>query len=121
MAFHICTTRNFVASHRLRLYDGSLEPLHQHNWLVGVTVSAAQLDRIGVVMDFHYLQRLLDQVIGPWNNQSLNDVPALAALNPSTENVAFCIARELEFPKGIKLLSVQVWETSDSSATWLTD
>ena len=52
------TTRSFSAAHQLRLYDGSLEPLHGHNWQVKVTVVAAKLDSIGVVMDFHELERV---------------------------------------------------------------
>ena len=41
MPFEITTTRTFAAAHQLRLYDGSLEPLHGHNWRVQVTVCAA--------------------------------------------------------------------------------
>ena len=37
MAFEITTTRHFSASHQLVLYDGTLEPLHGHNWQVRVT------------------------------------------------------------------------------------
>ena len=45
MSFEITTTRQFSASHQLRLYDGSLEPLHGHNWQVKVTVAADSLIR----------------------------------------------------------------------------
>jgi 6-pyruvoyltetrahydropterin/6-carboxytetrahydropterin synthase len=37
MPFDITATRTFSAAHQLRLYDGSLEPLHGHNWVVRVT------------------------------------------------------------------------------------
>jgi hypothetical protein len=35
--FQISTTREFAAAHALRVYDGSLEPVHGHNWRVRVT------------------------------------------------------------------------------------
>src|SRR3712207_6821545 len=100
MPFEITTTRHFSAAHQLRLYDGSLEPLHGHNWRVKVTVSASQLDPIGVVMDFHELGRLVDAVVVPMHNRHLNDLPAFAAgdpggLNPSAENVALHVGRSL--------------------------
>lgn len=118
MPFEIAVTRSFSAAHQLRLYDGALEPLHGHNWQVRVTVGADRLDSIGVVMDFHDLQRLLDGIVGPMHNRHLNELEGFAELNPSAENVAVWIARSLSLPRGVALLEVQVWETADCSATF---
>jgi 6-pyruvoyltetrahydropterin/6-carboxytetrahydropterin synthase len=121
MAFLIRTTRSFSAAHQLRLYDGSLEPLHGHNWRVEVTVSAAKLDSIGVVMDFHELERLVDQIIAPMHNKLLNELSAFGTLNPSAENVALHIGQALRLPAGIRLEEVQVWETVENSAIYRSD
>jgi len=43
MPFEISTVRRFSASDQLRLYDGSLEPLHGHEWVVKVTAAAQKL------------------------------------------------------------------------------
>ena len=119
MGFEISTTRVFSAAHALRLYDGSLEPVHGHNWRVKVTVSSPKLDAIGVVMDFHELERLVDEVIRPMHNRHLNEVaPFAAGLNPSAENVAAHVARALRLPHGIALNSVEVWETHECSAVY---
>ena len=118
MAFEISTTRRFSAAHQLRLYDGSLEPLHGHNWRVCVTVLAPRLDSIGVVMDFHELERLLDAIIVPMHNRHLNELPSFGELNPSAENVAFHIGRSLRLPAQAALQSVQVWETDENSAIY---
>src|SRR4051794_20203496 len=91
MSFEIRVTRHFSAAHQLCLYDGSLEPLHGHNWQIRVTVSAKKLDSIGVVMDFHELERLVDQIISPMHNRNLNDLSPFASINPSAENVALHI------------------------------
>ena len=119
MPFQLTTTREFAAAHQLRLYDGSLEPLHGHNWRVKATVAAERLDPIGVVMDFHELERLVDAIIAPWHNHHLNEAGAFAELNPSTENVALVIGRTLKLPEGVWLLSVEVWETPANSAIYL--
>ena len=119
MPFEITTTRTFSAAHQLRLYDGSLEPLHGHNWRVRVTVGAGRLDSIGVVMDFHELERLLDAVLAPLHNRHLNEVaPFTQELNPSAENVALHVGRSLRLANGVRLVSVEVWETDNNSATY---
>ena len=121
-SYEITTTRHFAAAHQLRLYDGSLEPLHGHNWRVTVTVAAAALDPIGVVMDFHALERLVDDVIGPLHNTHLNDAPAFdesrGGLNPTAEHVALHVARSLALPGAVRLLSIEVWETPENSARY---
>src|SRR3954452_7809971 len=103
MPFDITTARTFSAAHQLRLYDGTLEPLHGHNWVVRVTVSAEKLDAIGVVMDFHELERLLDAIVSPLHNTHLNDLAAFKTLNPSTENVALHVGRSLSLPANVRL------------------
>jgi 6-pyruvoyltetrahydropterin/6-carboxytetrahydropterin synthase len=119
MPFQISTTREFAAAHQLRLYDGSLEPLHGHNWRARVTVHAPSLDSIGVVMDFHELERLVDAIVIPWHNRHLNEVPAFQTLNPSAENVALAIGTHLRLPRSVSLLSVEVWETAVNRAVYL--
>jgi len=119
--FEITAERGFSASHQLKLYDGTLEPLHGHNWRVRVTVSAEKLDPIGVVMDFHELQRLLNAVVGPLHNSHLNDQAAFGSANPSAENVAVHVARELKLPKDVRLRKVEVWETAENCAIYRAD
>ena len=116
MRFEITAMREFSAAHQLRLYDGSLEPLHGHNWRVRITAAAPKLDSIGVVMDFHELERLLDQIIAPLHNTHLNQLDSFAAANPSAENVAVHIADKLKLPKGVALTKVEVWETPQNCA-----
>ncbi len=124
MPFDITARREFSAAHQLRLYDGSLEPLHGHNWVVRVTVSAPALDPIGVVMDFHELERQVDAVIGPWHNRHLNEVEAFrggeggGGLNPSAENVAYRIGSTLRLAEGVRLVRVEVWETAGNRAVY---
>lgn len=119
MPFEITAERSFSASHQLRLYDNSLEPLHGHNWQVRVTVSAPALDAIGVVMDFHALEALLNTIVDPFHNSHLNDQPAFKNdLNPSAENVAVHVANSLKVPAHVRLTKVEVWETPQNCAIY---
>jgi 6-pyruvoyltetrahydropterin/6-carboxytetrahydropterin synthase len=117
--FQITAQRDFSASHQLKLYDGSLEPLHGHNWRVRVMVSAPKLDRIGVVMDFHELERLLDEIVGSFHNAHLNErAPFRDGVNPSAENVALHVAQQLKLPGHVRLVSVEAWETPQNRAIY---
>lgn len=116
MTFEITITDRFSASHQLWLYDGSRESIHGHNWTVMVTVGASELDRIGVVMDFHVLERKLRKLINPFHNHHINDVEPFTELNPSAENIAAYLARSLKLPPRVRLLSVEVWETPENRA-----
>ena len=98
--FEITITRTFAAAHALKLHDGSLEPLHGHNWAVELGVAADELDSIEVVMDFHNLQRIVDNIIAPFQNGNLNDSPPFAdehgtlEMNPSAERVAWWLGTQ---------------------------
>ncbi|MDB5297363.1 MAG: 6-pyruvoyl tetrahydropterin synthase family protein [Phycisphaerales bacterium] len=134
MPFEIATVRRFAAAHALRLYDGAMEPVHGHNWRVRVRVAAGELDPIGVVMDFHELERLVDAVVVPWHNRHLNECPPFAgtgpdaaanagaglAVNPSAENVALHVGRAVgpKLPAGVRLVSAEVWETDENAAVY---
>ena len=120
MTFEIRTVRSFAAAHALKLYDGSMEPVHGHNWRLEVTVESPELDAIGVVMDFHELERMVDRIIGPWHNRHLNEVEPFAGgkVNPSAENVALMIGTVLQLAPPVRLKKVRVWETEGNSAVY---
>jgi 6-pyruvoyl-tetrahydropterin synthase len=118
MAYRITITGLFHATHALRLSHGRLEPRHAHHWRVTVTVAAARLNRIEVVMDFHLLERQLAQVLAGWEGRDLNRTPPFAAaggrpaLNASAERVAWWVGRRLMpgLPAGVYLAGVEVEE-----------
>jgi len=119
MPFEISIEREFAAAHQIRLHDGTLEPLHGHNWQVRVTVAADNLDEAGTVMDFHHLQRLVDVVLEPMQNRNLNEVPALRGINPSAESVAQYIGRTLVLSDdSLRLVKVSVTEAPGCRAVY---
>lgn len=132
--FEITVTTAFSAAHALRLPDGTLEPMHGHDWRVGVTVSAEGLDAMGAVMDFHDLQALLEAAVVAWRNSDLNthapfsagvergddgsqpatlaEADTERAWNPTAERVTQEIALRLGMglPAGVSLREVSVTE-----------
>ena len=120
MPFHITLRRTFCASHQLRLGDGSLEPLHGHNWRLTLVVARDDggLDGIGTVVDFHVVEAALDAVTRPMHNRHLNDLPAFADRNPSAELVAEHVGRSVALPAGVGVASCEATEAEGCSATW---
>jgi len=121
MTHEITIERVFSAAHAIRLYDGSIEPLHGHDWRLAVTLGRGALDEIGVVMDFHVLEASVEGVIGPWRNQNLNDIePFASSVNPTAELIAQYIGEQVmrDLPAEVELLSVSLGEAPGCTATW---
>ncbi|MHB1156110.1 MAG: 6-pyruvoyl trahydropterin synthase family protein [Phycisphaerales bacterium] len=120
--YELTIERTFNATHALRLPDGSREPAHGHDWRVVVHVAADQLDACDMVVDFHLIERRLDEMLAPLQHTHLNDHPAFAKVNPSAERVAEHLARhmaeQLAAIKNAKVLKVSVTEAPGCAATF---
>lgn len=110
----------FAASHQLRLADGSMEPLHGHNWRVEATFAGPALDAIGVLLDFTRVKPALDAILAALHDRHLNALPPFESRNPSAENVAAYIAAALA-PQGgaaARLVCVAVEEAPGCTARY---
>jgi len=121
--FTISVETHFWASHQLVLPDGSKEPLHHHNWLVTADVGSDTLNDMAVVMDFHELKQMLDNIAAEFSNKALNETGCFQQNNPSAENVAKYIYDKLrtKLPEGVKLRNIKVVEQPGCSAKYETD
>ena len=125
-SYSIAVQRVFAAAHAIRLPDGSLEPLHGHNWQATVHVTADTLDQIETVMDFHDLEAAIDAVIEPAVNGNLNTISPFSdgrgglAVNPTAERVAWWIATNVSkrLPAHARVLCVELTEAPGCSATY---
>ena len=122
----------FCYGHRLLNYDGKCRHLHGHNGRAVITLAAASLDALGMVMDFSRIK----QVVGAWIDAHLDhrmllhkDDPVLPELkrqsepvflldvNPTAENIAKLIY-DFTASQGFPVLEVRLWETDDSYAIY---
>jgi len=121
--FEIKVCDEFCAAHQLRMYDGTLEPLHGHNWRVEVEMTSDKLDGIGAVIDFNVVKADLKSVIGRWHDRFLNELPDFAQRNPTAENVALTLFEALSarLPEAVRMKRVRVWEAVGCSAACVAD
>jgi 6-pyruvoyltetrahydropterin/6-carboxytetrahydropterin synthase len=130
--FRITRELHFCYGHRLLNYDGKCRHLHGHNGKAVIELEAPSLDRLGMVVDFSHVKR----IVGGWIDSTLDhkmilhrDDPALPFLqkqsepicvvdvNPTAENIAKLI---FDFVKsqGFPVVAVTLWETENSYATY---
>ena len=130
--FQVTREIRFCYGHRLLNYEGKCRHLHGHNGRAVITLESAQLDALGMVVDFSTIKR----VVSAWIDTNLDhrmllhkDDPALGFLkaqgeplwimdvNPTAENIAKLIF-DFTASQGFPVVEVKLWETDDSFAVY---
>ncbi len=118
--YELVLKTDFAAAHNLREYHGNCERLHGHNWHIEVRLRAAKLNKLGMVMDFRDVKRVLKDVTDRLDHRYLNELEPFRKANPTTENIARFIFDGLAkaLPKGVKPASVTSWESRGCGVTY---
>ncbi len=120
--FEVTIEETFAAGHALRNYRGKCENVHGHNYRCQVTVEGADLDSIGLLVDFVELKKVVHGVLDRMDHQWLNEFPPFDVLNPSAENMAKYIYDEvsggLKSRQHVRVGLVRLWETDTACATY---
>ena len=119
--YEITVEKHFDAAHYLREYKGKCEEMHGHRYGIVVRIAADKLNEIGLAYDFTDIKRHLNEILGRFDHTCLNDVPPFDTINPSAENIAATIYRELNDKLGgeqVTLTSVEAWETPQQGVTY---
>ncbi|MFA4835394.1 MAG: 6-carboxytetrahydropterin synthase QueD [Dehalococcoidia bacterium] len=120
--YRVSVRKHFDAAHYLRGYRGKCEQLHGHRFESVVTIEARELDEIGMALDFSALKKHLGEILERFDHVCLNDISPFDKINPSSENIAALIYRELSpllEGKEISIYSVEVWESPDCCASYI--
>jgi 6-pyruvoyltetrahydropterin/6-carboxytetrahydropterin synthase len=108
----------FSAVHRVRLADGSLEPLNGHDWRVRVRYESTELDPQGMVVDFTEARGALDALLQKLHQSNLNDNPVLQGRNPTAEVIAEWVFVQLSRNRPAGLARVEVTEAPGCTAAF---
>ncbi|HEX8790400.1 MAG TPA: 6-carboxytetrahydropterin synthase [Polyangiaceae bacterium] len=84
-----------AARHQIRGVPGEGGRVHDHRWTVRALVRAERLDATGWVLDFHAVERWLEEIVAPYRGAFLNDIAPWDDVNPTRENLARVIADRL--------------------------
>jgi 6-pyruvoyltetrahydropterin/6-carboxytetrahydropterin synthase len=130
--FRVTREIRFCYGHRLLNYEGKCRHLHGHNGRAVITLETAQVDPLGMAVDFGRIK----QVVSAWIDETLDhrmllhqDDPVLPLLrrqgepvyvmdvNPTAENIARLIF-DFTAAQGLPVVEVQLWETDHCCATY---
>ena len=122
--YQISVEQHFDAAHFLRGYRGKCEALHGHRFRVVVRIESSGLDDIGLAYDFKELKQHLAEVISRFDHICLNDLPPFDQINPSSENIAATIYKELKLKLAgapVSLSGIEVWESPQTGVIYSPD
>lgn len=113
---------HFAAAHQLTMVGEKCENLHGHNWKIEVYVTGKELDEAGVLMDFGIIKKHVAEVMSLLDHKYLNDLEFFKSNQPSSENIAALIARELQKRidnSAVSVGRVAAWESENACATYV--
>lgn len=119
--YKLMVNESFAAAHQLRGYAGKCETLHGHNWRVQLYVTAEQLNKIGLALDFTDMKKCLHNILQTLDHTTLNTLHPFQDQNPSSENIAgYIFEKASEELKGfsVQVASVRVWESDNAYAEY---
>lgn len=141
MTLRLTKQFSFEMAHALPAYEGKCHNIHGHSYKFFVTVEGAPLSQIGaptdgMVLDFHTLKECVekhivdrfdhalvlprpqDSHIDTFTHLHIQANLILVDFQPTTENLLLHFARLLDgqFPPGVRLYSLKLYETETSCA-----
>ena len=121
--FQLTVVDSFASAHQLKEYEGQCERLHGHNWRVEVTVEGTKLNEQGLLIDFKTIKEALGKILKELDHTFLNEHPHFKKNNPTSENLALFIYKEvkktLKSQPTVRVKEVTVWESEKAKASYM--
>jgi 6-pyruvoyltetrahydropterin/6-carboxytetrahydropterin synthase len=119
--YTLAVKRDFVARHFLVGGDwGAENELHSHHYQVEVQLEGKILDEHGYLVDIVALEAHLEELLAYYRDQTLNDLPEFAGLNPSIEHFARLLGQEIlsRRKEPLNAVTVKIWENDIAWAAY---
>ena len=120
--YTLAVRRNFIARHFLIGGDWGPENYpNSHRYVLELRLEGSELDQHGYLCDIVDVEKHLDEVVGYYKEEMLNDKPEFEGLNPSIEHFARILATTLSHrikEENISTLKVVLWENDNAWAAY---
>ncbi|MDW8327551.1 MAG: 6-carboxytetrahydropterin synthase [Anaerolineales bacterium] len=120
--YTVAVKRDFIAQHFLVGGDWGAENLrHSHHYVVEVQLEGDRLDQHGYLVDIVDIERNLEALVAHYRDQTLNDLPEFAGLNPSIEHFARILCQTLAErirAEALTAVTVKLWENEIAWAAY---
>jgi 6-pyruvoyltetrahydropterin/6-carboxytetrahydropterin synthase len=120
--YELRVVTRFAAAHQLRMVGSKCENMHGHNWKIEVYVTGDKLNAGGVLVDFGEIKVQLAEVMKKLDHKYLNELDYIPDGKPSSENIAYFVATELQSKidnSSARVSRVTAWESDDACATYI--
>jgi 6-pyruvoyltetrahydropterin/6-carboxytetrahydropterin synthase len=118
----VAVKRDFVAQHFLIGGDWGAENVkHSHHYAVEVQLAGERLDRHGYLVDIVDIEQNLNALVARYRDQTLNDFPEFAGLNPSIEHFSRILCQALVErirAETLTAVTVKLWENEIAWAAY---
>jgi 6-pyruvoyltetrahydropterin/6-carboxytetrahydropterin synthase len=119
-------TRSYTARHALRGDFGEESVPHSHPYVVEWVCETGALDDNGFSVNIAAVEAALEAVLGRIDDVLLNDLDYFRQRQPSLENLARYLFRELsrdlpehgQDPSAIRSMQVKIWESDTAWASY---
>lgn len=120
--YTLAVRREFIARHFLIGGDWGPENFpNSHHYILELQLKGAELDQHGYLVDIVDVEKHLNEIVGYYNEQMLNEKPEFAGLNPSIEHFSRILATSLNEriqARNISKLKVVLWEHENAWAAY---
>jgi 6-pyruvoyltetrahydropterin/6-carboxytetrahydropterin synthase len=98
--------------------------MHGHNWKVETEVVTTALDGVGMGVDFKQMKAAANEIGDRLDHRYLNDLAPFDEINPTAENIAAYMFREISAKlnsDSVKVEAVTLWETDRACVRYSED
>ena len=120
--YELKVVTKFAAAHQLTMVGSKCENMHGHNWKIEVYVKGEKTDEAGVLVDFGIIKKHVRDIMSILDHKYLNELEYFQQRQPSSENIAFLVASELQKKidnPAVSVSRVTAWESDDAGATYI--
>jgi 6-pyruvoyltetrahydropterin/6-carboxytetrahydropterin synthase len=118
--FTLEVRRDFVAQHYLIGGDfGPENDLHSHHYVLELHLRGEELDELGYLVDITEVERVLNDTVTHYRDNTLNDLEEFSGLNPSIERFCRIVWHRLRDQLPLDRLNgmeVRIWENDIARA-----
>ncbi len=120
--YELKVVTRFSAAHQLTMVGAKCENMHGHNWKIEVFVTGQKLDNAGALVDFGVIKKHVAEIMSMLDHKYLNELDYFQQDQPSSENIAYFVATELQKKindSAVSVSRVTAWESDDAGATYI--
>ena len=120
--YELKVVTKFAAAHQLTMVGSKCENMHGHNWKIEVFVTGEDTDEAGILIDFGIVKKHVREIMSMLDHKYLNELDYFQHSQPSSENIAYFVATELQKRidnQSVSLSKVTAWESDDAAATYI--